>query len=367
MTKIWSITWCIIASLYHQSRGFTLSAPSRPLAFGRIQSQSHSSTVLNVWFFGGSPDESTAWEDEDSCELVAVRIERPSSNSRRIFGDITVPTNIDDVWSILTDYDRLSIHVPNLVESKITQRLSGGEQGDGQFRCRLYQRGAQKIVGFEFGASVTMNMKEIANDLTVSNALPPVDNGRVVDGGNERYGKERIIEFKCVESLFFKGFDGEWKISERVGAEGKPECLLSYVVDVSPNGPVPVAALEWRIREDVPTNLRAVKKAAVELGANGVQAARTPYNRFQRASSSLPSLPSRVALSSERTQYIPVTGTTVKASPPPPPPQALTTRNAMKKKSASQDKKSIRKINKVKVQWERWEESETMAAYLDEI
>jgi len=28
--------------------------------------------------------------------------------------------------------------------------------------------------------------------------------------------------------------------------------------------------LEWRIREDVPTNLRAVKKAAMEVGMNGV-------------------------------------------------------------------------------------------------
>ena len=33
---------------------------------------------------------------------------------------------------------------------------------------------------------------------------------------------------------------------------------------------VPVAALEWRIREDVPTNLRAVKKAATEVGYEGV-------------------------------------------------------------------------------------------------
>jgi hypothetical protein len=35
-----------------------------------------------------------------------------------------------------------------------------------------------------------------------------------------------------------------------------------------------VAALEWRIREDVPTNLRAVKKAALSVGFNGVMAAR---------------------------------------------------------------------------------------------
>ena len=35
---------------------------------------------------------------------------------------------------------------------------------------------------------------------------------------------------------------------------------------------MPVTALEWRIREDVPTNLRAVKKAALLVGERGVQA-----------------------------------------------------------------------------------------------
>ena len=47
---------------------------------------------------------------------------------------------------------------------------------------------------------------------------------------------------------------------------------VSYTVEVRPKGPVPVAALEWRIQEDVPTNLRAVKKASMEVGAEGVWA-----------------------------------------------------------------------------------------------
>ena len=149
---------------------------------------------------------------------------------------------MEDVWSILTDYDRLAIHVPNLKESKITQKLSNGSPGDGQYQCRLFQRGAQKIIGFEFGASVTMDMREyILSE------------------------KERKITFKCFDSMFFSEFDGEWSAQERVGANGELETLLSYVVLVKPNGPVPVAALEWRIREDVPTNLRAVKLAATRV------------------------------------------------------------------------------------------------------
>jgi hypothetical protein len=36
-------------------------------------------------------------------------------------------------------------------------------------------------------------------------------------------------------------------------------------VGITPKGLVPVPALEWRIREDVPVNLRAVKAAAERL------------------------------------------------------------------------------------------------------
>ncbi len=42
--------------------------------------------------------------------------------------------------------------------------------------------------------------------------------------------------------------------------------LLTYSVFVRPKGPVPVIALEWRIREDVPRNLLAVKLAAEGYG-----------------------------------------------------------------------------------------------------
>ena len=230
----------------------TVSIPAHfPYPFS---SSSTTSTALNVWWFGGTDTaESSVTGDDDSCELVAVRIEKPSSNSRKIFGEIVAPVPLEDAWFVLTDYDRLSVHVPYLVESKIVNRPSTGEQGDGTYRCRLFQKGAQKIIGFEFGASVTMDMQERINDPS---------------------GSERSIEFKCYDSFFFNAFDGYWKATERMGSYGQLETLLSYVVDVRPKGPVPVAALEWRIREDVPTNLRAVKKAAVEVGRAGVLASR---------------------------------------------------------------------------------------------
>jgi len=127
------------------------------------------------------------------------------------------------------------------------------EPGDGSYNCRLYQKGAQNIVGFEFGASVTMDMSEMIQRR---------------DTPEER----REIGFKCVESKFFSEFDGYWRVTPCVDPEDptQPASEVEYVVLVKPRGPVPVAALEWRIREDVPTNLRAVKRAALELGKQGV-------------------------------------------------------------------------------------------------
>jgi hypothetical protein len=78
----------------------------------------------------------------------------------------------------------------------------------------------------------------------------------------ERSGPpRRRILFKLVESQFFSEFDGEWGLDVDEGASG-PGTRLSYEVFIRPNGPVPVMALEWRIKEDVPVNLLAVKAAA---------------------------------------------------------------------------------------------------------
>lgn len=265
----------LLATLFlvslHRVDGFVSPLPQSASIATHQCNNERSTTALSVWWFGGTQNEAIDG-DADSCDLVPVRIERPSSSSRRIFGEIIAPVPLTDVWSILTAYDDLSTHVPNLKESRITSRPRSGQPGDGSYECVLFQKGAQKIVGFEFAASVTMRMKESY----ISES-------------------ERRINFKCVDSMFFNAFDGEWKAEERMGADGMLETKLSYVVDVRPKGPVPVAALEWRIREDVPTNLRAVKRSATLRSerqqrslATSARATTTP----SRGSSSSPDRPS---------------------------------------------------------------------------
>ena len=214
---------------------------------------------------------------------VLVRIERTAQNERRISGELIVKHShdgnlngdhnsigIDHLWNILTDYDNLSTHVPNLVESRIINRGSyifnraGNDlttSYDSYYNKhihevktsigpRVYQKGAQKIWGFEFGADVTMDMRESVINYNVHH--PTIR-------------RRCILDFKCVSSQFFSQFDGSWIVEETVDPMYGGKALttnVKYIVDVRPKGLVPVAALEWRIKEDVPTNMLGIVNAA---------------------------------------------------------------------------------------------------------
>uniref|UniRef100_A0A7R9UB98 Coenzyme Q-binding protein COQ10 START domain-containing protein n=1 Tax=Pinguiococcus pyrenoidosus TaxID=172671 RepID=A0A7R9UB98_9STRA len=117
---------------------------------------------------------------------VVVTIERLASNIRRISGTCVVDSSVDDVWAILTDYDNLADHVPNLTQSRRLNHPQGG--------IRLFQEGAQKIVGFNFRASLTM-------DMTVK-----------IDDDKADAARKRAIGFELVESQMFKDFSGEWRL-----------------------------------------------------------------------------------------------------------------------------------------------------------
>lgn len=77
-----------------------------------------------------------AVRDDEECELVAVQLIR----HRLTLVVSSSVVSVDNVWAILTDYDDLSKHVPNLVASRQISN-KGGDPGDGSHRCRLYQRG----------------------------------------------------------------------------------------------------------------------------------------------------------------------------------------------------------------------------------
>lgn len=156
---------------------------------------------------------------------VQVKIEAPRRNQRIISASNLIQAPLPMVWELLSDYGQLAEHIPNLVMSRLRTHPSGG--------IRLEQCGAQRILGFEFRASLTMDMKEI----------------------NPSSTDWRAINFALVSSTDFKEFQGAWRM-EYVDTT---RTALFYTVSIVPKGLVPVRAIEWRISEDVPENMDAVR------------------------------------------------------------------------------------------------------------
>ncbi|GAB0496866.1 hypothetical protein MMPV_008187 [Pyropia vietnamensis] len=154
-----------------------------------------------------------------------VEITKSAWNKRGIRSSILIRASLPTVWSALTDYSRLATFIPNLAFSKQRFHPSGG--------IRLEQWGVQRIVGFQFKAAVVLDMTEV--------------------GANDP--KERAIDFTLASSRDFAAFFGSWRLSSVEGGG----TWLEYDVNIQPKGLVPVKAVEWRIKEDVPSNLLAVR------------------------------------------------------------------------------------------------------------
>lgn len=155
-------------------------------------------------------------------------IERPLANRRVVSSDVVINTPLETVWNVLSDYSRLAEYIPNLAISKLQPHPKGG--------IRLEQCGVQKILGFEFKAAVTMDMTEVSASS----------------------GSSRAIDFVLVESRDFQVFEGSWIMEADADDAGKT--TLQYRVTIVPRGLVPVKAIEWRIGEDIPGNMDAVKR-----------------------------------------------------------------------------------------------------------
>lgn len=208
-------------------------------------------------------------------------------NSRKITASIIVNSPIDDVWSIITDYDHLATHVPNLTKSYVIPpngnsasvavnqapiiSISSSSKNHQSKNVRIFQEGAQKIAGFDFRASLTMDMREEEESESMN---------------------EKKLRFKLAESSMFSAFDGTWAMRYHSRVKEfdtvlndyvfRHKTLLTYTVLVKPKGPVPVIALEWRIKEDVPINLVAMKKASEKVTANQRTKARKTTTNTER-------------------------------------------------------------------------------------
>ncbi|MEW5307304.1 MAG: hypothetical protein WDW36_009711 [Sanguina aurantia] len=86
---------------------------------------------------------------------IAVVIEKPSWNSRRLFASLEIDAPADRVWFALTDYENLGTFIPSLVENQCLSR-----SGD---TAVLRQVGAVEVtLGIRFRAACTLECTEYA-------------------------------------------------------------------------------------------------------------------------------------------------------------------------------------------------------------
>jgi len=227
-----------------------------------------------------------------------VRIEKAPRNSRRIFASIDIPTGIDEVWNLLTDYENLQSVVPNLTANEVLEQFTGINcrevwqsrmRGGGMAlsstspsnadQCKrmakrmkgsvLKQAGGAKFMGISFSARTTlevrewpMGMPDFAHD--DDNANGGKENGRKLT----RYVFPRPftvpslprkdISMQSIETDDgeFRMYQGVWRMQPLPGCSRRAT-RLTFAVEVSPR--VPVKLVEERIAQDLSNNLEAIR------------------------------------------------------------------------------------------------------------
>ena len=157
---------------------------------------------------------------------IEVLTEKLDGRRRQITATVQIPHSIENVWSILTDYERLSDFIPSL---KSSRRIDHPNDG-----IRIEQIGSESLLKVKFCARVVLDMFE---------SFP------------------HCVGFEMVEGDF-KMFCGEWQL-QPISDGNFTE--LTYVLRVWPSRLIPVGMIEKRLSQGLQVNLIAIKQRADEL------------------------------------------------------------------------------------------------------
>ena len=166
--------------------------------------------------------------EENLTTDVEVKIEKIAERKRQITAKIQIPQSVEHVWKVLTDYEALAEFIPNLAKSRRLEHPTGG--------IRLEQVGSQRLLNFNFCARVVLDLEECSL---------------------------KAINFQMVEGDF-KDYSGSWYlepyyVGEDVGTN------LCYTVNIWPKLVMPVTVIERRLKNDLQSNLLAIRQRVQEL------------------------------------------------------------------------------------------------------
>jgi hypothetical protein len=209
---------------------------------------------------------------DDMCLLPGepiIRIEEAPSNSRRIYSGIDIIASVDEVWDVLTDYERLQDVVPSLVKNEVLYRYPDGG-------ARLSQVGAARVLpGITFTAKTVL-------DVRIYNEKNPIPKESIASYSSDHSSKNQPLKrgiYPCPLALSslphrditmqsvvgegdFDHYQGLWRMQALpfCAPEDSVATRLTYAVEIKPKGFLPVRLIEGRIASDLKQNLEAIRE-----------------------------------------------------------------------------------------------------------
>ena len=171
-----------------------------------------------------NPQESVDHSKNNDYRTIEQTMEKLSGGTRRLAAQLTTSASLESLWNVLTDYDRLSNYIPNLLSSKKIYQKNNN--------VHLKQVGAQDFLGMKFSAEVTIDLFE-----------------------DKKLG---LLKFNLIKGDFRK-FEGSWQIRNI-----KNTSKISLVYDLTVQGCqwMPIRMIEKRLKKDLSENLIAVDRQA---------------------------------------------------------------------------------------------------------
>tara|TARA_Y100001978_G_C23484655_1_gene333322 strand:+ start:106 stop:639 length:534 start_codon:yes stop_codon:yes gene_type:complete len=163
-------------------------------------------------------------KQNNNYKTIEQIMEKLPDGSRRLAAQLTTSATFNSLWSVLTDYDRLNLFIPNLLSSK---KLFEKENN-----YHIRQVGSQDFLGIKFSAEVILDLYE------------EKDNG--------------LIKFNLMKGDF-RRFEGSWEIKS---VKNTDKNSLIYDLTVKGCQWMPIGMIEKRLKRDLSENLIAVDKQA---------------------------------------------------------------------------------------------------------
>merc|ERR1711862_375860 len=220
---------------------------------------------------------------------------------RRIFAGVDVLAPVSDLWAILTDYQNLQNVMPNLVLNEVLELYPASDTPfnftavgnlTDEDQCRLLsqtmkgsklkQVGGAKVVGINFSARTTLEVREWPNGLpdfahfNDELYLGKSRDKRATEMKNIpllRYRFPRPFAASSLPTMDismqsvsdddgeFRLYQGVWRMQPLPGCapSGGSATRLTYAVEISPRSYLPVQLIEGRIAKDLCNNLLAIR------------------------------------------------------------------------------------------------------------